>query len=347
MFFAEGTFVSQRPDVVPGLATVASEARIWYGHGQRRVPERSDLTSRWAEPSLADDLTSSNVPALGAFDETGSRLGFDPGPGVENPNEFANDWMLLRHVTLLTPPSDQRAQRLPSLGAAGLYGVTFDLNNLNERARLADSVFQVNLQPAVSGVFWNAQELDPAAVNPTLPGYVDGFTGQTRRVTTLAYPTEELAAARTASGLVDIATTTLTDIETVATRGQFDVRTVRGRADFLAKLAQQRGGTMDGERAADAAGGARSAGGELREVHDAADPGGDRVAERGHGQPGVEPERDGGDRPGVRAVRPAGADAVALRAAVHGVHRGVVVRDDRHVAADERSGVRAVAVVRA
>ena len=39
MFFATGEYSSARPDIYAGLNASSNEARIYYGHGQKRTPD--------------------------------------------------------------------------------------------------------------------------------------------------------------------------------------------------------------------------------------------------------------------------------------------------------------------
>ncbi|MEQ8769752.1 MAG: type II secretion system protein [Phycisphaerales bacterium] len=265
MFFARGDFESARAPVQPGFIASASEARIWYGHGQRKYDDGDPLTDEdsnypgtYESPRLDDTMQGYGIAGKAAVD----RLGYNPEvPGLINPNRYAVDWSLLRHVTLLIPPADPLAQALPDFGADGLYGYPVnrsdDQNGL--RTGVTDGEFQVALQPAVSSIFWAAQQLNPLigqTGDPALPGYLREYdplqnrtyqaTGnQFARVVDIAYddltlaisPTPaglpEVAAARTSSGLVDIATTSLAEIEAIVTGADFNVnQTSEGSGGF-------------------------------------------------------------------------------------------------------------------
>ncbi|MEZ6318807.1 MAG: type II secretion system protein [Phycisphaerales bacterium] len=235
MFFERGSFTSARTEVQPGFTPESSEARVLYGHGQRK-PKAADLdaTHLWySEPRLDDDMqgrTSGPYQTLpSSWPVAGDRLGFDPGPGLVNPNEFAQDWTLLRHVTLLVPVSDTGGQPLPDFGNDGLFGLKVNRATTGgDRAWVADSEFQVALQPAVSGVFWTPQKIvraDSQAGDTTKSGYVRALdstvSGWVPRVVDVANTEpaapDEVLDARTASGLVDVATTSLSEIESIVT----------------------------------------------------------------------------------------------------------------------------------
>ncbi|MFT5423255.1 MAG: hypothetical protein ACI89L_001029 [Phycisphaerales bacterium] len=221
MFFSSGEYSSSRSDIYAGLTPRSDEARIYYGHGQMRAPDYSD-NSAYLVPDLRDTML-----------DFGVRLGQPSTPGLPNPNEYAADWTLLRHVTVLAPPAPALSQVLPDYAAGGLYGYGADrdsvLFNFGEgysqpglpREAVADNAYQVALQPAITSIFWNAQRLDnqifqagsnPAStrpwgikpiVNPVWIGF--GNNG------------EQIQDARFSSGLVDVATTSLAEIQSVVT----------------------------------------------------------------------------------------------------------------------------------
>ncbi|GJM18487.1 MAG: hypothetical protein DHS20C14_07000 [Phycisphaeraceae bacterium] len=252
MFFTRGQYESARSPVQPGMVATANEARVWYGHGQRKYDgDDPAYPDTYLDPRLDDTMQGYDLP-VPAVD----RLGYDPGPAnrdIINPNRYAADWSLLRHVTLLVPPVDPMAQALPDFGSDGLYGYPVDRANdaSGFRTGVSDGEFQIGLQPAVSGIFWSTQQLDPqwsSGSDPNIFGYVrdydpDPFTGNPAfggtgypRVVDIAYDDvttglhpvtpgglPEVAAARTSSGLIDIATTSLAEIEAVVTASDFNV----------------------------------------------------------------------------------------------------------------------------
>ena len=244
MFFTRGEFETSRPPVQAGLVARSNEARIWYGHGQLKFPDGdTDFDTggeeTYTRPRLDDTMQGYG---LNAADPAVDRLGHVPQDIADfNPNEFASDWSLLRHVTLLCPPEEPTAQSLPDFGETGLYGVPVNRavtgRGAGSRLFAVDSEYQIALQPALSSVFWNIQRLDPTITTPTLPGYVRGFDTNVNpnvpapRATALAYhadpdgPYTEVAQSRSTSGLVDIATTSLAEIRSVVMRAQFEVNT--------------------------------------------------------------------------------------------------------------------------
>jgi prepilin-type N-terminal cleavage/methylation domain-containing protein len=128
MFFAKGHFKSARPPVVPGYEARAEAARIYYGHGQRwRVVN----DPKYTRPTLDQYPQTADNPAE-------MQLGNDAS---DNPNRYAADWTLLRHVTLLCPP--QAAERpVPATMPNGL-----------NQSNFPDSDLQVALRPAAPNIF--------------------------------------------------------------------------------------------------------------------------------------------------------------------------------------------------
>ncbi len=90
MYFAQGEFTSARRPLDPNVVVRSTSARIYYGHGQKQRPNYT-LPSGYLQPSPTDlngDLTA--------------RLGLNT---PNNPNRYAGEWTLLRHVTLLADVS--------------------------------------------------------------------------------------------------------------------------------------------------------------------------------------------------------------------------------------------------
>lgn len=181
MLFVEGDFTSVRDPVDPQHIARSSAARVYYGHGKRR---RSDAgSSPLGSPYLVPSLDDPN-------DEAEANLGVVPPPGVTNPNRYAADWILLRHVTVLAPP-----RTTPEWSTMG-------------PASRADRDIQVALQPAARDVFraLAAMSLPQGDFLP-LPSYPPQYPspGALRDSTWPQF----------SSGIVDIATTTLGEIRQV------------------------------------------------------------------------------------------------------------------------------------
>lgn len=242
LFFAEGEFESARPPILPSMKARSGEAMVYYGHGTVRNPETDpDLYRR---PDLRDSSVAARyltAPTTEDYRDDDSRLGWDPGPGLTNPNRFPADpltpWTLLRRATLLIPDSGGASQALPVFGDDGFFGTDIDRNDPTERVPLQDAPFQVALQPAVDTVFWFAQVLDPE-LDAGQYGFVPEFAESSAPIVTIdnpgglrrvvdkggsgpnalgGYDRDEIARARLSSGLIDIATTSIADVRTLVT----------------------------------------------------------------------------------------------------------------------------------
>ena len=166
VFFAEGDFTTSREPLHPALVAESGAARIYYGHGK---PRRT-AWPEYLEPKLDD----SNI-------DGSANLGYKPAGSTKNPSRFAADWILARHVTLLSPPrTNPRALPQPT---------PFGLKNA-----LYDNDIQAAGQPAASSVFRVLSTIFPT-------GAVGAIRGNVR--------------PQFSSGIVDIATTDLPEIRTV------------------------------------------------------------------------------------------------------------------------------------
>lgn len=224
MFFTRGEFTSRRTPLHPDMLAQSDVARVYYGHGQQMPedfgpnPDNPDLTTRYARPRI--DETNANITVNGAMVE--SRLGQPSGLGVVNPNEFASDWSLLRHVTLLVPrPSG--IQTVPD-SVSGLFP------NINEAAynRVADSSRQIALGPAQQSVFRTVAEMLPYESFPRSGQYLrenpvgrsirplNGFSAILGGADAPA--NETLVTPLTSSGVVDVAVGNLQEIRNTVTR---------------------------------------------------------------------------------------------------------------------------------
>jgi prepilin-type N-terminal cleavage/methylation domain-containing protein len=178
VFFAKGQFRSARELLHPRFAAESDAARIYYGHGKKAVrpPDPVPPADPYLRPRLDDTFESQ-------FNGT---LGYQGDP--DNPNRFASDWVLLRHVTLLRQPRISQTATPPGLPS----GLT--------AANIADSDSQIALQPAASNIFRALNTTFPLTPAATVRPASDGG--------------EHPAFA---SGLVDIATTDLNEIRSVLT----------------------------------------------------------------------------------------------------------------------------------
>lgn len=194
MFFARGNYETTRRAIATGMIAKASEASIYYGHGQKRAPDLVDInnaTNLFFNPRATDTNIDENA-----------RLGLAP-PGILNPNQYASDWSLLRHVTLLAQPQSS-GQSLPD----EVFGV---LRINNDRRWLEDSQRQIALQPAARSIFNSLSQSGyspptPSPIGYQIPRWYRQFIGSTSN------SPEEAQPMLRASGLVDIVTEDLASI---------------------------------------------------------------------------------------------------------------------------------------
>jgi len=166
-FFASGRFSTLRDPIHPSRHPTGTAARIYYGHGLRNEVA-SDT------PEL--DMHAVSSVAQPAFGESGG------------PNEFAADWILLRHLTTLVDPAATDQVLITSTVA----GVAVP--------ELPDNFVQVGLQPAAASIFRNLAVTGPAIV-PTDAQLVRDNEGN-------RFP-------QFSSGIIDLATTNLPEIRNI------------------------------------------------------------------------------------------------------------------------------------
>ncbi|MFK7760285.1 MAG: type II secretion system protein J [Phycisphaerales bacterium] len=211
MFFANGQFETSRRAISPDLIARSSQAAIYYGHGQKRRP---DLLNAFDDPSDDNNLFFNPVTydnnirynASASINQAG--LGTFSTDGQLNPNQYASDWALLRHVTLLVNPQTS-GQDLPD----ELFG--FERLG-NDRQFLEDSERQIALQPAGRSIFNSLSQTGfDTLPDPTGTFVVPKWFGDRQLSTgggpTLAGYTPPMLRA---SGLVDIVTGDLASIRT-------------------------------------------------------------------------------------------------------------------------------------
>lgn len=250
MFFDNSrTFRTRRAPLHPAMVATSSAARIYYGHGQQMPADvdgdglvepyradnggsfRPDTSEDWRfdRPRL-DDLNDVAVSP-----DSSARLGHASLPGsFQNPNEFAQDWLLMRHVTLLTQPQLDRDVPNDIFGMDAIGSSAGSPSSpaiALARARIQDNSRQIALQPAAQSIFQPIAALQPVEIeNLALVGALGGGSGPfpwgvraTATFTNTASDRfgfasgpsvdETLATPMFLSGLVDIATTDLPSIE--------------------------------------------------------------------------------------------------------------------------------------
>ncbi len=181
MFFAKGEFTSAREPLHPSRVPTAGEARIYYGHGLRQIAANTPDT--YYRPTLTDTNPPASAPGLGERITNGT-----------NPNRYAADWSLLRHVTLLSRPGLDPA---PSLNPAPTTGVLANAPATD----LRDSSRQIALQPAAMSIFRSLARHSAQTPNGAGLLRTEGGSGASGVLGPLF-----------SSGLVDIAATDLAEI---------------------------------------------------------------------------------------------------------------------------------------
>lgn len=205
MFFARGDFISKRPPLVAGIQATSNEAAIWYGIGQKRVP---DLQS----PTRSSNYFFNPFPSDGNLNSVqGQRqralLGVDNlRNNAANPNEYARDWSLLRQATLLVTP------RVTSMTPSDVFGIQRENEIAIGSRLLQDSERQYALQPAARSIFnslgWTAlnRYQNPRGMPSNYDGLSRWWIGDVAEFPgTLSSPAQLSFPMWRSSGVVDIA----------------------------------------------------------------------------------------------------------------------------------------------
>lgn len=226
MFFANGEFRTVRQALIPGRTATARSARIYYGHGMRSTPVPVALLD-----DIGPDYNNFSLPDFRGNFNWASGIGGPPptarpyvlgeptraGESVASPNEFASNWTLVRHATLLSGASATAGAGWPAGTPRPKYFDSFastaaDLNRL-----ATDGLFQVAGQPATPTLFRTLNDViymgngaGPAAGNRNFALYWTPslFGAQINNATNVDYP-------RIVSGVVDISTSDLRDLRMV------------------------------------------------------------------------------------------------------------------------------------
>lgn len=208
MFFSKGDFETSRRALSPGLVASSTQAAIYYGHGQQRLikdrdREQPNNTNRWFFNPNVEDPNFDSAADFDAGVHKGS-LGYAPSDGTFNPNRYASDWTLLRHVTLLSQPQSA-GQDLPQ----ALFGI----RRLEDRDWLEDSDRQIALQPATRSIFGSSSVfgLSQEFLGRPKPRWMREYGSGGGPIGVNATPTYR------ASGLVDIATDDLSSVREILT----------------------------------------------------------------------------------------------------------------------------------
>ena len=204
IFFRKGSFETQRPSLSDETWRAKSdEAMLYYGHGQQR---RTDDTDNVEQPKV-NDTNQAEQP-----NNEDLRLGRRPDPGnLPNPNLAANSWSLLRNVTLLVPLNTSEGV-LPTVA---IYDIP-----ANDNLRKRDKECQIAGQPAAASIFRGINRgSGPETPNRDLPfGEIGNYAWYSDQADGIADNYNRAIGANftpspnLASGLVDIATTSLAEI---------------------------------------------------------------------------------------------------------------------------------------
>lgn len=186
MFFTEGDFRTARAPLAPGFVAEGNVARVYYGHGA--------IADFAADEALF--IPEYDMGLAGGSANLQVDLGLLGEPG--RPNEFAEDWILIRYQTVLVQPrsADQ------SLPTAFLEPFDrYDRSDPDDRVviLLGDGDRQIAFQPALSSIF----------------RHVNYATGQGTDTTDMLREQSEYDRGRylvVQSILFDIATTDLREI---------------------------------------------------------------------------------------------------------------------------------------
>lgn len=199
VFFARGEFIQSAEPISPEYIATSDTARIYYGHGQRRVDSDVNYGVPGTNRVLRyDDETG--ICGLGLSNGIrGQLLG-----GLLGNNRFAGDWALLRQQSLLINPSLTRRD-LPAVGAVP-----------RNSPLLQDSAWQIALQPAQSSLFRKVARLIPDATNRPVPASLwSQYTPITGSVPNIGRPPAN--RPMTGSGLVEIIASDLSELRSYIT----------------------------------------------------------------------------------------------------------------------------------
>lgn len=188
VFFASGDFASMRPPIAYDRPTKSRQARIYYGHGEKMTPNYAggNPGDDYFFPTFVfRDAPGNEQAATLAMPRLGITIGVGNPAPVATTNNFASEWTLLRHQTLLVPPT---ATRLPPVNLATL--------GIAPPGRALDGDAQIDLQPAAASIF--------RTVNFRMPSEF--------RADSFAWIADGENRPSFATGMVDVATTDLDEI---------------------------------------------------------------------------------------------------------------------------------------
>lgn len=198
VFFVRDSVRSARQPLHPDVVAESGEARVYYGHGMMSLPQidETDLTSRYFFPRTED------VNHRGQYQPLDTPLGKDR---ADNPNRFASEWTLLRHVTLLVNPESTR----PPVISGTVFGIVPGSNQAAQNL-LSNNNYQIALQPAAPSIF---RAINREGVLDSSGPPLAAFSVRPAGQSPVVFGTANVFA----SGLVDIATSDLNEVRAVVT----------------------------------------------------------------------------------------------------------------------------------
>ncbi|MBY0111863.1 MAG: hypothetical protein K2Y21_03505 [Phycisphaerales bacterium] len=251
MFFANGEFRTAREALIPGRNATGRSARIYYGHGLRAYPESTTSAASntavdmsYREPEFFNGFNFDRTnPVLRPFN---TLLGeSDPNfPRLPKaPNEYASEWTLLRHATLLVTPATSSGGGWTEGAPAPAYPSDLYAGTPALVARATtDSTFQVAGQPAAPSIFRFINEIVYFGISPQASQRNFAFYWDIAKQP-LA---NNFTVPRFVSGVVDIATTDLTEIRQFINGSIRDPKVVGGTAIAFYNANTRKLSTLEG-----------------------------------------------------------------------------------------------------
>lgn len=226
MFFSNGEFRTIRQGLIPGRTATARSARIYYGHGMRSTKVALSLID-----SVGPEYNNFSLPDFRGNFNWAVGQGAPPptarpyvlgeatrvGETEPSPNQYASQWTLLRHATLLTGPSTTESAGWPAGTPRPSYSDSFASTTQDLNKLATDGIFQVAGQPATPTIFRTLNDV-------IYMGLGFGVSAGNRSLAMYWTPTmlpPSLNAStradipRFVSGVVDISTSDLRDLSLV------------------------------------------------------------------------------------------------------------------------------------
>lgn len=216
LFFKRGDAASSRVSIgQAGWEQPSSkESMIYYGHGMRMKPDADEVDSN-ASPYTNPKVNETNSIARNASTPTAKHLlGYREDPNEpdqeSNPNVYASKWILLRKQTVLIPPS------VTKKNPPAAFGFPYIAPPNDPDVHLRDYDCQVGGQPAAPSVFRSLNRLYTPNFDTTIPGsYATLDTHLWYSPSAAGNYVTDTGGPLLSSGVVDIATTSLAEIQSM------------------------------------------------------------------------------------------------------------------------------------